>query len=221
MGLIVICALGASTFGIAGCSRANPRRTAVPQAAITSTSDRTAGDQAVSPTESAMPSQTVTPQPPTGSCKDRTLSVSYQPDDFQATGDRGQAYRITNGGSTDCFIEGYPHVAMRDRSGAVVPFKYTDGQSQYVTSRQPERVTLQPGQSAYVGIAKYRCDPGSTDTATTLDLVLPGQRATVSVTSPTQTGVAPTYEYCKGGPTDPGNTVAISPVELALDHVQR
>jgi hypothetical protein len=102
---------------------------------------------------------------------------------------------------------------MRDSDGDVVPFRYTDGQSEYVTPHGPRRVSLPAGGSAYLGIAHPACVLGPQTTATNFDVILPGQRKPIGVSIPTTSGVSPTYQYCKGGPSDPGNTIALSPIE--------
>jgi hypothetical protein len=110
---------------------------------------------------------------------------------------------------------------MRDSSSAIIPFHYMDGQSQYVTSRPARRVVLHPGQSAYIAVAKYRCDEGPAHTAATLSVTLPGQRTAVTVASPVRAGQSPAFQYCQGGSNDPGNFVALSPVEPDEGATQR
>lgn len=150
-------------------------------------------------------------------CKDGSLTLTFDPSIvFQATGDRGDAFRVTNHGMSACRLVGYPEVTLRDRRGALVPFHYTDGQSQYITGRRPQPVTLGARRWAYVGIAKYRCDQGSWVLVTTLTMTLPGQRAAVSVALARW---ALNLDYCQGGPADPGNTVAISPIESTPDRI--
>ncbi len=151
-----------------------------------------------------------TQQPVLPTCEDGSLVVSYDPAvDFQATGDRGDAFRISNHGSP-CRITGYPTITLADGHGTPLAFTYTDGRSQYVTQRHPEPVTLPQGQSAYVGVAKYRCDLAGSTLATTLTMRLPGQHTPKRVVL---TGRAQNLAYCRGRSHDPGNNVAISPVE--------
>lgn len=143
-------------------------------------------------------------------CGERSLTVTYDPSIyFEASGDRGDAFRIANTARIACILVGYPTVILMDPHGVVAPFRYTDGQGQYVTHRQPERVTLEVDGSAYVGIAKYRCDRRDSMSPSRLTMMLPGS-ARVSVPL---SGRARSLDYCVGGPGDPGNTVAISPVE--------
>lgn len=173
-----------------------------------------------SPRPSPVPLTTASKPPAGGAapCKASTLVLSYDPlVVFQATGDRGDAFRIMNRGPRTCRLMGYPKVRLRDHLGALVPFHYTDGQSQYVTGRPPQLVVLKPGGLAYVGVAKYRCDLGDQIPAATITMLLPGQHKVMSVPL---TGRALNLAYCRGGPHDPGNTVAISPIEPTADRTQ-
>jgi hypothetical protein len=85
----------------------------------------------------------------------------------------------------------------------------------YMTKARPKTVVLAPGGSAFVLVAKYRCDLGGLATAATIRLTLPGHAPIIltgPVTAPRSGGVAE-LEYCTGGPGDPGQSVGISPVE--------
>jgi len=78
----------------------------------------------------------------------------------------------------------------------------------------PAAVTLVPGASAYVLVAKYRCDRGILRNAAAIRLWMPALRGAVLAgrASPGGRGVS-TLSYCVGGASDPGQTVAVSPVE--------
>src|SRR5690348_4071399 len=103
------------TCALVGCvssgSSTSARETTTSQAPTTS------------PASSAIPPPPTFPTVPvrrtsagpqaTGSCPDGMLAVTYQPSLFQATGDRGQAFRVTNRGMNDCFLDGYPTIVMR------------------------------------------------------------------------------------------------------------
>jgi hypothetical protein len=73
---------------------------------------------------------------------------------------------------------------------------------------------LAHGASAYVLVAKYRCDLGIAGNATAIRLTVPAadggtftQREAVGVSGP------PGPSYCQGGPHDPGQQVTVSPAE--------
>jgi len=204
-GLVTVLAASSVLICLTGCATRQPHAVSSTVSAI-----------AQSPRPGPVSSETPAAEP--ALCQDRTLVLSYDPSVlFQATGDRGDAFRIVNHSSHACHLMGYPEITLRDQRGALVPFHYTNGQSQYITERPPEPVTLQPGGWAYVGVAKYRCDLGDQLPSTTITMVLPGQQHVVSVPL---TGSARTLGYCAGGPHDPGNTVAVSPIEPTADRLQ-
>jgi hypothetical protein len=74
-------------------------------------------------------------------------------------------------------LVGYPGITLYDAAGAAMPFHYTHGHSQYVTWAPPMTVTLRPRTSAYLLVAKYRCDVGIVrDAATRVDYKAAGKR---------------------------------------------
>ena len=73
---------------------------------------------------------------------------------------------------------------------------------------------LAPRASAYVLVAKYRCDLGVALNATAIRLTLPAAHGTSfagheAVAISGSTGLS----YCRGGRHDPGQAIAVSPVE--------
>jgi Protein of unknown function (DUF4232) len=140
------------------------------------------------------------------------------------TGEHAVMFALTNRGPVACTLSGYPQVVLYDAGGAALPFRYArggalpfhyaSGGGAYVTSRKPAPVALAHGASAYVLVAKYRCDLGIVRTATAIRLTLPGARG---VAFAAREAVASTgamgLSYCRGGRHDPGQVVAVSPVE--------
>ena len=92
------------------------------------------------------------------------------------TGEHAVMYALTNRGPVACTLSGYPQVVLYDAKGAALPFRYDKGGGAYVTSRKPAPVVLARGASAYVLVAKYRCDLGIVRNATAIRLALPGAR---------------------------------------------
>ena len=132
------------------------------------------------------------------------------------TGEHAVMYVLTNRGAVACALSGYPKVVLYDAGGAALPFRYAAGGGAYVTSRKPATVVLAHGVSAYVLVAKYRCDLGAARNATAIRLTLPAARGEVftgreAVPVAGAAGLA----YCRGGPHDPGQVIAVSPVEPA------
>jgi Protein of unknown function (DUF4232) len=130
------------------------------------------------------------------------------------TGEHALMYALTNRGAVTCTVEGYPRVVLYGRSGIALPFRYTKGGGPYVTRGRPRTVVLAPGSSAHVLVAKYRCDIGTAATATTIRLTLPGARgATFTGREAVGGPGSPDLSYCRGGPHDSGQAVAVSPIE--------
>jgi len=130
------------------------------------------------------------------------------------TGEHAVMYVLTNRGPVACTLSGYPQVVLYDAEGAALPFRYARGGGAYVTSRRPAPVALARGASAYVLVAKYRCDLGIVRTATAIRLTLPGARgAAFAMREAVASTGAEGLSYCRGGQHDPGQVVTISPVE--------
>jgi hypothetical protein len=130
------------------------------------------------------------------------------------TGEWAVMYALTNRGSVTCTLNGYPQVVLYDPSGAVLPFRYTKGGGTYVTSEKPVTVVLARGASAYVLVAKYRCDQGIARNAIAIRLMLRAAHgAAFAGYEAVSISGSPGLSYCSGGPHDPGQVIAVSPVE--------
>ena len=112
-----------------------------------------------------------------GACPNDSLRRGYGPGVSPATGEHAVLYRITNTSGIACTLAGYPTVVLFDGAGKVLPFHITRDHSQYVTADPPGPVTLPPGGSAFVLVAKYRCDLGELDVAATIRITRPNQAA--------------------------------------------
>jgi hypothetical protein len=129
------------------------------------------------------------------------------------TGEHAVLYALTNRGPAACTLEGYPRVVLTDVTGAVLPFRYAKGGGAYVTSARPVTVVLAHGASAYVLVAKYRCDRGIERNATTITLTLPTTHDAFAWREAVGISGSMGLSYCRGGQHDPGQLVAVSPVE--------
>jgi hypothetical protein len=129
------------------------------------------------------------------------------------TGEHAVIYALANKGPVTCELSGYPRVVLYDAGGAALPFRYARGGSAYVTSRKPVIVVLARGASAYVLVAKYRCDLGVARNATAIRLTLPTRGAAFAGREALAIAGAAGLSYCRGGPHDPGQVIAVSPVE--------
>jgi len=130
------------------------------------------------------------------------------------TGEHAVMYALTNRGAVACALSGYPKVVLYGAGGAALPFRYARGGGTYVTSRKPMTVALAHGASAYVLVAKYRCDLGAARDATAIRLTLPTARgAAFAGREAVAIAGAGGLAYCRGGPHDPGQVIVVSPVE--------
>ena len=120
------------------------------------------------------------------------------------TGQNPLTLRLTNRGQRPCTLSGYPTIALSDERGSI-PFPIRHGGDQMINRRQPTRVLVRGGRSAFVLVNKFRCDLGTVRLARTLRLGLPGQQ-------PPQLSLAlpayPRLSYCG---TNPQSTVVTSP----------
>ena len=127
------------------------------------------------------------------------------------TGEHAAVFMLRNLGHTSCALTGYPKVGLYTAAGHQLAFSYTDGHSMYFTSHRLRRVVLAPGKAAFFEIAKYRCDLGITATATMIKVTLPGPTRITLTRTPVSAWFS--FDYCTGGPKDPGQTIGISPIE--------
>jgi hypothetical protein len=147
-------------------------------------------------------------------CPARALILRPGPQVSPMTGEHAVLYALRNRGSVSCTLDGYPQVVLYDAKGAALPLHYTKGGGEYVTSKKPATVIVAPGASAYVLIAKYRCDIGDVAGAAALRLTVPATDGVpfVGRDAAATSGVG-ALAYCLGGPHDLGQTVAVSPFE--------
>jgi hypothetical protein len=131
------------------------------------------------------------------------------------TGEHGVFYRLANHGRIACTLAGYPRIRLY-AGGKVMPFRYVFG-GPYVTGKPPTTVPLQPGATAWVLVAKYRCDLGVLSNATTISLTGPGVTGALTGPVPRYSGGISALSYCRGGSADPGQVVAVSPFEPTPD----
>jgi hypothetical protein len=130
------------------------------------------------------------------------------------TGEHAVMYALTNHGSATCTLDGYPQVVLYSAQGIALPFRYTKGGGAYATHNKPATVVLGPGASAYVLVAKHRCDLGTVRTAATIQLTVPAAGGVTFVGREAAGGSGNLgLSYCRGGPDDPGQIVAVSPIE--------
>ncbi len=147
-------------------------------------------------------------------CPARSLVLEPGTSVSPTTGEHAELYSLRNRGSTACTVAGYPRVVLYGKHGAVLPFHYVRGGGVYATRHKPATVVLGPGASAWVLVAKYRCDLGEAGTAATIKLTLRVAHGVTFAGRETVGGLgSEDLSYCRGGPHGPGQTVEISPIE--------
>ena len=120
--------------------------------------------------------------------------------------------RLTNRGLSPCSMFGYPLVTLLGASQQVLRFTYqhTPPGPFDMTTAPPHRVTLLPGATAFVELAKEACSTISTP-ATVLELEMPGMGNQLALRR-----IDSFYGYCKGGSGMVGNQIATTPVEPSV-----
>jgi len=147
-------------------------------------------------------------------CAADVLALGPGPRVVPMTGEHAVLFILANRGPRACTVRGYPRVTLYDADGGVLRFRYADGGGPYVTGGKPVTVVLAPKGTAYVLVAKYRCDLGIIATAATIRLTLSARNSQVfAAREPVGVPGPPGLSYCSGGPRDPGQLVTVSPVE--------
>jgi hypothetical protein len=131
-------------------------------------------------------------------CPARALALRPGTFVVPMTGEHAVMYALTNRGAVTCALSGYPRVVLYDAEGAALPFRYARGGGAYVTSRKPVTVVLARG------VARN---------ATAIRLTLPTRGAVFAGREALAIAGAAGLSYCRGGPRDPGQVIAVSPVE--------
>ena len=144
-------------------------------------------------------------------CRSSDLELEAGPPVSEPTGQHTISLALINRSPSSCLLLGYPRLTLRDTSGEALPFEYRHQGDQVVTSAAPRQFELAPGASAYATLNKYRCDLGDQSLASSLQLQLPGDPTTLSLSLPSGLGV---FGYCGAG--DPGSIVSISPLEASF-----
>lgn len=139
-------------------------------------------------------------------CKADSVRIALGSPPTSETGEHAFVLAITSIGPAGCWISGYPRIRLLDADGVELPMTYRDGGG-HVTTAAPTPVLLRPRRGGTVVVAKYRCDLGDVQVATTIEVAPPGSAEFTSI--PTAAGSA-TVDYC--GPNDPGDNVDISPI---------
>lgn len=113
---------------------------------------------------------------------------------------------LTSGAAKTCVLDGYAAVALFDRQGRLLPFRYTHRGDQMITGARPKPIQLRPGASAYFALNQNTCASFTTRTASTLRIRLAGGHGELTM----HLARYPILGYCGRGVWQ---TVAVSPFE--------
>lgn len=137
-------------------------------------------------------------------CRADDVRAMPGPSVSPATGEVAATYTIENVSTTPCTLFGIPKITLLAADGTVLPLWYTHKPTQYVPAQRPKPVIVSPGQTtASLLVAKYRCDGGDLTRAATIQISISGEPLAARVGNPE-------IAYCRGGPHDPGQVVAVS-----------
>jgi hypothetical protein len=157
-------------------------------------------------------------------CEPKGLKLSVGQGFPGVTGEHDESFILTNESNRSCVMTGYPRVQFKTGSH-YLPFHHRNGGG-YVTGHTPQRVLIHPGGSGYFLVAKYRCDLRDLHVPTALSVTPPGTSSALTLNLPPLTLNLPhrsgveTLTYCGPKPSDPGNTLDISPIERSLIKTQ-
>jgi len=148
-----------------------------------------------------------------GPCRPGALALGYGPPLVPMTEEHGDWYKLTNRGPSACRLDGYPAVTLYRKGGTRLRFHYSSKHSEFITSAPPHAVVVQPGASAWILVAKNTYILRSDGGAAVIRITLPGQRH-ASLSGPSAGGPdgVSNLDHCRD-PHDPGQTVAVSPIE--------
>ena len=148
-------------------------------------------------------------------CTIENLSLGIGQKISPMTQEQGNIYTLTNRGKFVCLLHDYPRVIYYDKTGHVLPFKYTQSSSIYMTHTAPKAALLLIGARAYFLVAGSTCDFGTSIKAATIRVYPPNSRKPLIGRATAYPGVG-TISYCKGTPTDRAQVLDISPVRANI-----
>jgi hypothetical protein len=140
-------------------------------------------------------------------CRPTQLQLTAGPRISEVTQQNTLLLVFRNTSATACIMRGYPAIALADRAGQRLDFSYGQRGDQMLTSAPPGLVTVPPGGLAYSALNKNTCVSFAPRNAASADVTLPGQRQPLVLELPRY----PILSYC--GPSDPGHTIDIAPIE--------
>lgn len=151
-------------------------------------------------------------------CAIENLSLGIGQRVSPMTQEHGNIYTLTNRSKIACFLLGYPGVSFYDKTRHVLPFKYTQSSSIYMTHTAPKLILLLIGARAYFLVAGSACDFGTAIEAVTIRVYPPNAKKPLIGRATASPGVG-TITYCKDAPTDRAQFLDVSPVRADIHHL--
>lgn len=155
---------------------------------------------------------------PTLVCAVENLSLGIGQKFSHMTQEQGNIYTLTNRGKVACLLHGYPLVSYYDKTRHILPFKYTQSSSIYMTHTAPKTVLLLVGARAYFFIAGSTCQDGKPIEAATIHVYLPYAKQPLigRATAYPDTGGA--IYFCQGAQNHYERQLDVSPVRADIHH---
>ena len=157
-------------------------------------------------------------------CVGGQLRLSNGPAVIPQTGEHAAIVEIQNISKQRCALSGYPRVTLSSE-GRALAFAYQDGGGPYMSTATPPMVMLRAGGQGYLLIAKYRCDGRTGASVQAISVVIPDVPGTLTVAIPNDQRGVEGLSYCRRYPgdlqIDPGDRIAISPIEPTLASIYR
>jgi hypothetical protein len=131
----------------------------------------------------------------TSACTWRAITLKPGPLVAEKTEQATLPLVLTSRARRACVLKGYPSLALFDRRGRLLPFRYGHRGDQMITGARPRLVRLRSGASAFIALNKNACEGSHTGTARTLTLRLPGSHEARTM----RLGRYPILDYCGTG----------------------
>ena len=154
--------------------------------------------------------------PPVCAVENVSLGIGQQ--FSHMTQEQGDIYTLTNRGKAVCLLHGYPRVSYYDKTRRLLPFKYTQSSSIYMTHTASKTVLLLVGARAFFFVAGSTCQNGKPIEAVTIRVYLPNAKKPLigRATAYPETGGG--IYYCQGAPNHYERQLDVSPVRADIYH---
>ena len=157
---------------------------------------------------------------PPPSCAIENLSLGIGQKFSHMTQEQGNLYTLTNRGKVICLLHGYPRVSYYDKTRHLLPFKYTQSSSIYLTHAAPKTVVLHFGARAFFFVAgPSTCDFGTRIEAVTIRVYLPNAKEPLVGRATAYPATGGEISYCTGAATYQARQLDVSPVRPDIHYL--